>query len=50
MILKIKVIYNLYKELVEKCFEIIAHLRILNINVVESVFKWRDGLLKDFQI
>lgn len=37
-------------ELVDKCCEIITHLRILNINVTESVFKWREGLLRDFQI
>ena len=37
-------------ELVERCCEIISHLRILNINVIESVLKWRDGFLKDFQI
>ena len=39
---------NYIKELVEKCCEIITHLRILNINVIESIFKWREGLLRDF--
>ena len=40
----------LYKELLEKCYEILSHLRILNINVVESIFKWREGIFKDFQL
>ena len=34
----------------ENCCEIIAHLRLLSVSVVESVFRWREGLMQDFQL
>ena len=33
------------QEVVSKCSELITHMRVLSLNVVESVIRWRESLL-----